>query len=91
VQVARGKPAPDLFLFAAEQMNAAPERCIVIEDSVPGVTGGHAAGMTVLGFHGGSHCTAGHAELLRAAGALVTFDDMRQLPDLVAQSAKNPV
>ena len=40
VQVARGKPAPDLFLFAAEQMKTAPERCLVIEDSVPGVTGG---------------------------------------------------
>ena len=38
-QVKRGKPAPDLFLFAAEQMNAPPERCLVIEDSVPGVTG----------------------------------------------------
>ena len=67
-QVARGKPAPDLFLFAAEQMKVAPERCVVIEDSVPGVTGAHAAGMTVLGFHGGSHCPPGHAERLRAAG-----------------------
>ena len=84
VQVARGKPAPDLFLFAAEQMKAAPERCLVIEDSVPGVAGGCAAGMTVLGFHGGSHCRAGHADLLRAAGAAATFDDMRQLPGLVA-------
>lgn len=84
-QVARGKPAPDLFLFAAEQMKAEPSRCIVIEDSVPGVTGGVAAGMTVLGFHGGSHCTVGHAEMLRAAGAAATFDDMRQLPDLIAQ------
>ena len=84
-QVARGKPAPDLFLFAAEQMKAEPSRCIVIEDSVPGVNGGRAAGMTVLGFHGGSHCTAGHAELLRAAGAAITFDDMRQLPGLIAQ------
>ena len=85
VQVARGKPAPDLFLFAAEQMETAPQRCVVIEDSVPGVTGGRAAGMTVLGFHGGGHCTEGHAELLRAAGAHVTFDDMWQLPDLVAK------
>jgi HAD superfamily hydrolase (TIGR01509 family) len=85
VQVARGKPAPDLFLFAAEQMKAEPSRCIVIEDSVPGVTGGHAAGMTVLGFHGGSHCRTGHADLLRAAGAAVTFEDMRQLPDLIAR------
>ena len=82
-QVARGKPAPDLFLFAAERMKAAPERCVVIEDSVPGVTGAHAAGMSVLGFHGGSHCPPGHAERLRAAGAGLTFDDMRQLPELV--------
>jgi HAD superfamily hydrolase (TIGR01509 family) len=82
-QVERGKPAPDLFLFAAEQMKAPPERCIVIEDSVPGVTGARAAGMIVLGFHGGSHCAPGHAEMLRAAGAAVTFDDMRQLPGLI--------
>lgn len=79
-QVARGKPAPDLFLFAAEQMKVAPERCLVIEDSV---TGAHASGMTVLGFHGGSHCPPGHAARLRAAGARLTFDDMRQLPELV--------
>ena len=84
VQVARGKPAPDLFLFAAEQMEAEPSKCIVIEDSVPGVIGGHAAGMTVLGFHGGSHCRTGHADLLRAAGAALTFADMRQLPGLIA-------
>ena len=84
-QVKRGKPAPDLFLFAAEQMKVPPAGCLVIEDSVPGVTGGRAAGMTVLGFHGGSHCGAGHAELLRAAGAAVTFDDMRQLPDLIGR------
>ena len=82
-QVTRGKPAPDLFLFAAEQMGAQPARCIVIEDSVPGVTGAVAAGMTVLGFHGGSHCQAGHADKLAKAGAALVFDDMRQLPDLV--------
>jgi len=82
-QVQRGKPAPDLFLFAAEQMKARPQRCLVIEDSVPGVTGGRAAGMTVLGFHGGSHCQAGHAGLLSAAGATAVFDDMRQLPGLI--------
>jgi len=85
-QVKRGKPAPDLFLFAAEQMKTAPERCIVIEDSVPGVTGARAAGMTVLGFHGGSHCTPAHAAMLRAAGAHETFDDMRQLPALIARN-----
>jgi HAD superfamily hydrolase (TIGR01509 family) len=87
-QVARGKPAPDLFLFAAEQMGAAPVRCVVIEDSVPGVTGARAAGMTVLGFHGGSHCLPGHAEKLRAAGAAVTFDDVRQLPGLIRANSE---
>jgi HAD superfamily hydrolase (TIGR01509 family) len=84
-QVKRGKPAPDLFLYAAEQMRAAPKRCVVIEDSIPGVTGALAAGMTVLGFHGGSHCRPGYAETLRAAGATMTFDDMRQLPGLIAE------
>jgi HAD superfamily hydrolase (TIGR01509 family) len=84
-QVARGKPAPDLFLFAAEQMQASPGRCLVVEDSVPGITGARAAGMTVLGFHGGSHCRPGHADTLRGAGAVTTFDDMRQLPGLIAQ------
>ena len=82
-QVERGKPAPDLFLFAAEQMKAAPVRCIVIEDSVPGVTGAVAAGMTVLGFFGGSHCTGEHEAMLRAAGATVTFADMRELTGLI--------
>ena len=83
-QVPNGKPAPDLFLFAAAQMKVPPERCAVIEDSVPGVTGARAAGMTVLGFHGGSHCRPGHARTLQAAGARLTFDDMRRLPELLA-------
>jgi HAD superfamily hydrolase (TIGR01509 family) len=90
VQVRRGKPAPDLFLYAAKEMGAAPERCLVIEDSVPGVTGAVAAGMTVLGFHGGSHCLPGHGEKLRDAGAALLFDDMRQLPDLVRKAAQKP-
>jgi HAD superfamily hydrolase (TIGR01509 family) len=88
-QVERGKPAPDLFLFAAGRMQASPERCLVIEDSVPGVTGARAAGMTVLGFHGGSHCRPGHAETLRAAGAALIFDDMRQLPGLIGRVASH--
>ena len=53
--VARGKPAPDLFLYAAERMRADPRRTLVIEDSVSGVQAGKAAGMTVWGFVGGSH------------------------------------
>jgi HAD superfamily hydrolase (TIGR01509 family) len=87
VQVRNGKPAPDLFLFAAEQMQAAPARCLVIEDSAAGITGALAAGMTVLGFHGGSHCRPGYGDTLGAAGAVITFDDMRQLPDLIGRIA----
>jgi HAD superfamily hydrolase (TIGR01509 family) len=78
-QVTHGKPAPDLFLYAAAQMGAAPERCIVIEDSVPGVTGARAAGMTVLGFTGGGHCRDGHGDRLRTAGAAEVFGTMDEL------------
>jgi HAD superfamily hydrolase (TIGR01509 family) len=87
LQVERGKPQPDLFLFAAAQMNAVPERCVVIEDSIPGVTAGIAAGMTVFGYHGGGHCSPTTAAALTAAGAHLVFDDMRQLPGLVARGA----
>jgi HAD superfamily hydrolase (TIGR01509 family) len=82
-QVRSGKPAPDLFLYAAAQMDKSPQRSLVIEDSIPGITGALAAGMTVLGFHGGSHCRPGYADTLRAAGAMMTFDDMRELPGLI--------
>jgi HAD superfamily hydrolase (TIGR01509 family) len=84
-QVINGKPAPDLFLFAAGQMNVAPERCIVIEDSVAGIAGAVAAGMPVLGFHGGSHCREGYGKQLHDAGAAMIFDDMRQLPEQIAR------
>ncbi|MGY3617926.1 HAD family hydrolase [Bradyrhizobium sp. USDA 10063] len=68
--VARGKPAPDLFLYAAAQMQAAPARTLVIEDSVSGVAAAKAAGMTVWGFVGGSHYHSrdGHG-ILYDAGA----------------------
>lgn len=81
--VARGKPAPDLFLYAAEQMGVPPARCLVIEDSIAGVTAALAADMIVLGFTGGSHCRPDQAETLRALGAHAVFDDMAQLPDLI--------
>jgi HAD superfamily hydrolase (TIGR01509 family) len=89
VQVKHGKPAPDLFLFAAEQMKVSPARCLVIEDSVSGIAAALAAGMTVLGYHGGSHCRLGYADTLRAAGPAVTFDDMRQLPGIIGQTEAN--
>ncbi len=56
-QVAHGKPAPDLFLFVAERMGVAPSRCLVIEDSLPGVEAALAANMQVLRFVGASHLT----------------------------------
>lgn len=67
--VARGKPAPDIFLMAARRMGVEPHACAVIEDSVAGVTGAVAAGMTAIGFLGGAHIRDGHAATLRAAGA----------------------
>ncbi|MBA2648675.1 MAG: HAD family phosphatase [Legionella sp.] len=53
--VKQGKPAPDLFLFAAKQMGFQPQDCLVIEDSVAGIKAASSAGMKVLGFIGGSH------------------------------------
>ena len=90
VQVRHGKPAPDLFLLAAEQMQATPARCLVIEDSIAGIEGAIAAGMPALGFHGGSHCREGYGRKLHAAGAVTTFDDMRQLPGLIASIGQKP-
>jgi HAD superfamily hydrolase (TIGR01509 family) len=84
-EVARGKPAPDLFLHAARRMGAEPSNCLVIEDSVPGVTAAGHAGIVAFGFVGGAHVDgAEHGARLRDAGAAVVFADMRELPALVA-------
>ena len=85
LQVEYGKPAPDLFLFAAAQMGVPPHRCLVVEDSIPGVTGARAAGMAVAGFCGGGHCGAGYAEALRQAGADTVFADMAQLTRIIEE------
>ena len=84
-EVPRGKPAPDLFLHAARQMGVAPARCVVIEDSVPGVTAAVAAGMTVIGFTGASHCRPGDAARLSAHRAIEVVDDMAQLLPVLAR------
>jgi HAD superfamily hydrolase (TIGR01509 family) len=83
--VARGKPAPDLFLYAAERMAAHPACCVVIEDSLPGVTAAVAAGMTAVGFVGGGHCSAGRGDQLRSAGAAVVIDRMPELLPTLAR------
>jgi len=85
-QVARGKPAPDLFLFAADAMKVPPASCIVVEDSVPGVQAAVAAGMQAIGFTGGEHCRPGHAERLRATGAADIAADMPSLSALLSSA-----
>jgi HAD superfamily hydrolase (TIGR01509 family) len=79
------KPAPDVYLAAAQGFGLEPGACLVVEDSVAGVTAASVAGMTVLGFIGGAHASDAQVDRLHAAGARHIFDDMRQLPDLVAQ------
>jgi HAD superfamily hydrolase (TIGR01509 family) len=83
-QVAHGKPAPDLYLFAAKAMVAAPSACVVVEDSPLGVTAGVAAGMTVIGFTGAEHGT-GLTQRLSAAGARRVIASMDQLPATIAE------
>ncbi|SLN74317.1 HAD family hydrolase [Oceanibacterium hippocampi] len=80
-EVARGKPAPDLFLHAAARLGFATDACIVVEDSLPGIEAGRAAGMRVLAFTGGGHVAPAR---LRAAGG-EPFDDLRQLPVLLGR------
>ncbi len=77
-EVANGKPAPDLFLHAAGRMATSPARCVVIEDSRPGVAAARAAGMRVLAYAGG----LSSAEKLDGPDTTV-FDDMRDLPALL--------
>jgi len=82
--VARAKPAPDLFLHAAGKLNVAPADCLVIEDSVHGVTAGLAAGMTVWGFSGGSHMNPTLRGLLKEAGEHGHVADWAEAKTLLA-------
>ena len=89
-QVRRGKPAPDIFLYAAEQIGVAAEDCVVIEDSPHGVEGAVAAGMKAIGFDGGSHLRGirdKHAQRLKAAGAEWVTRELRSLVSLLDRSS----
>lgn len=80
VHVSNGKPAPDLFLHAAQTMQVDPQYCAVVEDSVPGVQAGRAAQMTVFGYAG-----TFPAEVLQQEGAHFVFDEMTMLPKLLKE------
>ncbi|WP_245999115.1 HAD family hydrolase [Paracoccus methylarcula] len=81
-QVAHGKPAPDLFLFAAEQMGVDPTATLVIEDSLPGIEAARAAGMRVLAYRGASHLR-GHPAMTPAD--VPSFDNWNVFPHLLKQ------
>jgi HAD superfamily hydrolase (TIGR01509 family) len=86
--VARGKPAPDLYLHAAAAIGVPIERVVIVEDSPVGVQGALASGAEVIGLCAGSHCLAGHAERLRALGVpriAGSFDEVAQMIGLRAR------
>lgn len=84
--VKAGKPAPDLFLRAAEHLCVDPAACLVIEDSVFGVQAAGAAGMRAWGFTGGGHCPENHGDALLEAGAEAVFDHF----DEIAEAWREP-
>jgi HAD superfamily hydrolase (TIGR01509 family) len=86
--VARPKPAPDVFLAAAARAGTVPELCIVVEDSTTGVTAAKAAGCHVLGFTGTHSGPVKHAILLKEAGADAIFETMAKLPALLPDFVK---
>ncbi|MET3583262.1 HAD superfamily hydrolase (TIGR01509 family) [Mesorhizobium robiniae] len=80
----KSKPAPDVFLFAAEKLKADPANTFVIEDSVHGVTGARTAGMRVIGFTGAAHSYPGHADALTEAGAETVIRRWAELKSVIA-------
>lgn len=82
--VTRGKPAPDLYLFAAEKLGVSISACAILEDSPVGATGAVASGATVIGLCAGTHCGAGHADRLRALGVGYIAHDFDEVVRLIA-------
>ncbi|MEM9732545.1 MAG: HAD family phosphatase [Pseudomonadota bacterium] len=77
------KPEPDIFLHAAKEFDANPRNCVVVEDSIAGVTAGKAAGMRVVGFTGGSHSHPALADQLTDAGAETVVRRLADVPTVV--------
>ena len=83
--VTRGKPAPDIFQYAAREMGIAAAECLVVEDSENGVKAAVAAGMEVIGFTGGSHLSRSHGACLIDAGARAVAEDFAALMQLAPE------
>jgi HAD superfamily hydrolase (TIGR01509 family) len=83
--VEHGKPAPDLYLYAAARLGVAIEECAIVEDSFVGVTGATRTGAFVVGLCAGTHCAPGHGERLLALGVDATAADFDQLGKLLAR------
>jgi HAD superfamily hydrolase (TIGR01509 family) len=79
-QVEHGKPAPDLYFFAASSLGVTPANCVVIEDSTLGIQAAISAGMKTIGFAGASHATVELAQRLKEAGANIVIAAMSDLP-----------
>ncbi|CAM3276500.1 MULTISPECIES: HAD family hydrolase [Sphingomonas] len=83
--VTRGKPAPDLYLYAAEQLGVRIQDCAILEDSPVGATGAVASGGHVIGMCMGTHCAIGHDQRLRDIGVAAIaqdYDDVRRELDV---------
>jgi HAD superfamily hydrolase (TIGR01509 family) len=89
-QVQHGKPAPDLYLFAARSLGVIPANCIVIEDSTLGIQAAVSAGMKTVGFSGASHATVELAQRLKEAGANIVIAAMSDLPGAVERLRDAP-
>ena len=81
--VGRGKPAPDLYLHAADQLGVDIARSVILEDSAIGVTGALASGATVIGLAAGQHCLDGHEAVLRSLGVEHIANDFRDVRRLI--------
>lgn len=82
--VARGKPAPDLYLHAADRLGVPITDCAILEDSPVGVTGAVASGGYVIGLCAGTHCGVDHADRLKALGVSAVAADFEAVARLLA-------
>ena len=81
--VERGKPHPDIYLYAARQLGVEAADVLVLEDTAPGVMAARAAGMSVAGLCAGRHCGPGYGERLRAAGAAPIVASYQEVLDII--------